>query len=229
MSYNFIFMLTRHDRTVADAKQHLTTAIKAGIKHIGFKDIGLPIEDLKALNKLIKASGATSYIEVVSLDTDSEVASAKAAVEIGVDYLLGGTSVEHVLPLLKDSDIQYYPFPGRIEGHPSNLMGSIEDIVQSAISLTQHEGVHGLDLLAYRSSESVPELMAAVTSAINKPVIMAGSITGPERIIAAYEANAAGFTIGTAALDGLFPATNTDLSSQLDAIQTCVAKLALGH
>lgn len=41
MGLRFIFMLTRNDRTVADASQHLQTALSLGVRHIGFKDIGL--------------------------------------------------------------------------------------------------------------------------------------------------------------------------------------------
>lgn len=89
MGLRFIFMLTRDDRTVTDAAEHLETALSLGVRHIGFKDVGLPIGALKALNTRIKAKGATSYLEVVSLDRESEIVSAKAAVEIGVDVLLG--------------------------------------------------------------------------------------------------------------------------------------------
>ena len=87
MGLRFIFMLTRNDRTVEDASEQLQTALALGVRHIGFKDIGLPIDQLKALNVAIKEGGATSYLEVVSLDRDSEIASAKAAAEIGVDVL----------------------------------------------------------------------------------------------------------------------------------------------
>ena len=48
MGLRFIFMLTRNDRTVADASQHLQTALSLGVRHIGFKDIGLPIDQLKS-------------------------------------------------------------------------------------------------------------------------------------------------------------------------------------
>lgn len=225
MGLRFIFMLTRNDRTVADASQQLQLALKLGVRHIGFKDIGLPIEQLKSLNAAIKAGGARSYLEVVSLDRESEIASAKAALDIGVDVLLGGTRVGDVLPLLKGSAIQYFPFPGRITGHPSVLEGSIDDIVESAKAITAHEGVHGLDLLAYRSAENVPELMKAVCAAVSKPVYMAGSIDTPEQIAAVKEAGAAGFTIGTAALDGRYPAAGRDVASQLSTIIRDVAAL----
>jgi mannose-6-phosphate isomerase-like protein (cupin superfamily) len=225
MGLRFIFMLTRNDRTVADAPQQLQAALRLGVRHIGFKDIGLPIAQLKTLNAAIKAGGATSYLEVVSLDRDSEIVSARAAVDIGVDVLLGGTRVDDVLPVIEGSGIRYYPFAGRITGHPSVLEGSIEEIVESAKAITARDGVHGLDLLAYRSAENVPELMKAVCAAVSKPVFMAGSIDTPERIAIVKGAGAAGFTIGTAALDGKYPAGGKDLASQLGTIIRDVAAL----
>ena len=225
MGLRFIFMLTRNDRTVADASQQLQTALSLGVRHIGFKDIGLPIEQLKGLNAAIKAGGATSYLEVVSLDRESEIVSAKAAVEIGVDILLGGTRVDDVLPIIHKTGIRYFPFAGRITGHPSVLEGTIEEIVESAKAIAGRDGVHGLDLLAYRSAENVPELMRAVCAAVSKPVYVAGSIATPERIAIVQDAGAAGFTIGTAALDGKYPADGTDVSSQLTAIIRDVAAL----
>ena len=73
MGLRFIFMLTSNDRTVEDAEIHLGTALAAGIHHIGFKDIGLSFDRLKNLNSAIKSGGATSYLEVVSLDKKSEI------------------------------------------------------------------------------------------------------------------------------------------------------------
>ena len=225
MGLRFIFMLTRNDRTVEDASQHLQTALKLGVRHIGFKDIGLPLDQLKALSKAIKDAGAKSYLEVVSLDRESEIRSAAAAAEIGVDVLLGGTHVDDVLRLIAGTGIEYCPFPGRISGHPSVLEGSIEEIVESAKALAARDGVHGLDLLAYRSREDVPVLIRTVCSAVSKPVYVAGSIETPDQIAAVKQAGAAGFTIGTAALDGKYPASDTDVSSQLAAIIRDVAAL----
>lgn len=225
MGLRFIFMLTRNDRTVVDARDQLQTALDLGVRHIGFKDIGLPIEELKHLNAAIKAGGATSYLEVVSLDRESEIISAKAAADIGVDILLGGTRVDDVLPIIRNTRIQYFPFPGRITGHPSVLEGTIDEIVASAKEIAARDGVHGLDLLAYRSAENVPELMAAVCAAVAKPVFIAGSIATPERIGIVQDAGAAGFTIGTAALDGKYPADSTSVDVQLSAIIRDVAAL----
>ena len=218
--YRFILMLTRADRTVPDARRHLETALAAGIRHIGFKDIGLPLAELRGLAEAIHAGGATSYLEVVSLDAAREIASARAARDLGVHHLMGGTRATDVLPILSGSGIRYLPFPGRIEGHPSRLCGTAAEIAASAAALAALPGVDGLDLLAYRAAmPDIPGLIAAVTAAAApKPVIVAGSVDTPARITAVAAAGAAGFTIGTAALDGAFPGAAPDLASQLAAI-----------
>jgi hypothetical protein len=218
---DFIFMLTRHDRTVPEAASHVATALAAGIRHIGFKDIGLPFAELRAVHRLIKAGGAASHLEVVSLDRASEIASVRVAIDLGVDYLLGGTHVEDVLPMLRGTGIRYYPLAGRVSGHPSILEGSIAEIAASAHSIAARDGVDGLDLLAYRSHTDVEALIAAVCAAAGKPVIVAGSIERPEQIEALRRGGAAGFTIGTAALEGRFPAAASTLRTQLDAIAAC--------
>jgi hypothetical protein len=216
--FDFIFMLTRHDRTVVDAATHVETALRAGVAHIGFKDIGLPFDDLAKLTRQIKDGGASAYIEVVSLDRESELCSVRSALDLGVDYLLGGTHAADVLPMITGTGLKYYPFPGRISGHPSILYGSEASIVDSAVALARHPGVSGLDLLAYRFNGDVPALIAAVCKAVSKPVIVAGSIESAAQIDAVRNGGAAGFTIGTSALDGQFPAHGSDLGSQLSAI-----------
>ena len=220
--FDFIFMLTRNDRTVADAAVHAETALRAGIRHIGFKDVGLPFDALAGLARQIREGGASTYLEVVSLDRDSEIRSVKAAIDLGVDYLLGGTHVEDVLPLLEGTPIRYYPFPGRIVGHPSILEGTQAEIVKSAVALASHPGVAGLDLLAYRSGGNVPSLIDAVCRAVPKPVIVAGSVDRPDQIEAIRKSGAAGFTVGTSALDGRFPAKSPALEFQLRAISACL-------
>jgi len=220
----FIFMLTRHDRTVEDAALHVEAARRAGLRHVGFKDVGLSVPALKALRESIRAAGARSYLEVVSLDRDSEIASVRAAIEMGVDCLLGGVHADDVAPMLAGTGISYYPFPGRVSGHPSILEGEEAEIVASARALAARPGVSGLDLLAYRSRIDAGALIRAVCAAVDKPVIVAGSIEAPEQIDVVRTGAAAGFTIGTAALDGRFPASGRDLPSQLAAISAACSR-----
>ncbi len=218
MAFDFIFMLTEDDQTISDARARLEDVLAGGARHIGFKDIGLPFEELKALASDIRAAGGRAYLEVVSLDEESELRSAKAAIDLEVDCLLGGTRADAVAPLLRHHPIRYYPFPGEIIGHPSVLAGSVDEIAESARRLADLETVHGLDLLAYRFNGDVSKLMKAVCRATDKPVIMAGSIDQEERILAVAESGAAGFTVGTAAFKEVFPASKEELVAQVQSI-----------
>jgi hypothetical protein len=87
--------------------------------------------------------------------------------------------------------------------------------------------VDGLDLLAYRSVGDASALIAHVCSAVApKPIIVAGSIDRAERIGAVVRGRAAAFTVGTAALDGAFPAPSGNLTDQLRYIQETVKQMA---
>ena len=119
MAFNFILMLTENDRTIPDAPARLEEALEAGARHIGFKDIGLPLEDLRGLAQTIRNAGGRSYLEVVSLDKESELVSARAAVDLDVDCLLGGTRAAAVTDVIRDHPLRYYPFPGQITGTPA--------------------------------------------------------------------------------------------------------------
>ncbi|MCA8881133.1 MAG: methylglyoxal synthase [Rhodobacteraceae bacterium] len=224
MAFDFILMLTAEDRTIPDARARLDEALDGGARHIGFKDVGLPLGELRGLADAIRAAGGRSYLEVVSLDADSELASARAAVALDVDCLLGGTRAAEVTEITRHHPIRYYPFPGRITGHPSVLEGSEAEIAGSARALADLEHVHGLDLLAYRHAGDVPSLMQAVCAAVAKPVIVAGSIDREARITATAEAGAAGFTVGTAALAGVFPAETRGFIDQVRSILAMTAR-----
>ena len=93
-------MLTRHDQTVVDCLEAFDTVRSIGVRHVGFKDVGVPMETLIALNQAIKKSGATSYLEVVSETPEGCVRSARNAVEIGIDRLMGGTEIEPTFRIL---------------------------------------------------------------------------------------------------------------------------------
>jgi 4-hydroxythreonine-4-phosphate dehydrogenase len=224
---DFIFMLTHNDRTIANALDRIDDVIATGVRHIGFKDIGLSVAALRELANAIRSGGAHVYLEVVSLDEASEAASARTAVGLNVDCLLGGTRPRIVLPIIRGTPIRYYPFAGTIVGHPSQLVGDPTQIIASAKRIADTDGVDGLDLLAYRSIGDASALIAQVCSSVApKPVIVAGSIDRAERIGAVVQGRAAAFTVGTAALDGVFPGLSDSLTHQLRYIQDTVAQMA---
>ena len=209
----FIFMLTRNDQTVPDAMAVYEEIRGSALRYVGFKDIGLPMARLRDLSEAMRADGREVFLEVVSEHADDERRSVDAALDIGVDWLLGGTHTEAALTILDQlgppgspGRPRYCPFPGRIVGHPSILEGTLEEIATSARELTAQPGIHGLDLLAYRWSGDVPALVRAVVEASAGPVIAAGSVDGAERINALARAGAWAFTIGGAIFDGKLPA-----------------------
>jgi NAD(P)H-dependent flavin oxidoreductase YrpB (nitropropane dioxygenase family) len=159
-------------------------------------------------------------LEVVSVSREAEVASVEAAIAAGVDWVLGGTNPDAVVPLLRGTAIRYCPFPGRVVGHPSVLEGTVDEIAASAATLTATVGVYGVDLLAYRhAGADIAELTKAVVAASTGPVIAAGSVTSAEQIRTLAEAGAWGFTIGSAIFDGQLPGA-PDVAAQVREVLT---------
>lgn len=211
----FVFMLTRNDRTVEDALEVLDSLEGSGLVHVGFKDVGATPELQRQLTDRAHELGMTVYLEVVSIDAADELESIKAAIAAGVDWIVGGKFAEQDIELLAGTGIKFAPFPGKVVGHPSELQGSIEEIVAHAKSLVALDGVHGIDILAYRNKAvDVPELIAAVVDALDEPVLVAGGVVGEEQIRAIAGAGAWGFTIGGAIFDGVLPG-GKDVVSQV--------------
>jgi hypothetical protein len=202
----FIFMLTWHDATVPDALAVYDEIRTLPLRYVGFKDIGQPVDVLRRLTEEMHADGREVMLEVVSETIEDELRSVAAAREIGVDWVLGGTHPDEVLPLLGGSGIRYCPFPGIVTGHPSVLTGTIEGIAESARSLTARPGVHGLDLLAYRYAGDVERLVTAVLAASAGPVIAAGSVDSVARIQGLDRLGVWAFTVGSAIFENQFPA-----------------------
>ena len=214
----FIFMLTRNDVTVEDAFEVYDEVRNAGLRYIGFKDVGLPFDRLKALTEIMHEGGQEVMLEVVSEEKKDELRSAQAALDLGVDYLLGGTHAEEVTQMLSGTNIRYCPFPGRVVSHPSLLRGSIEEIAQSAGRLAAADGVRGLDLLAYRYDGDVERLVRAVVESVKVPVIAAGSVDTEEKIRTLADAGVWGFTVGSAIFEGKFAYNGASTREQVETV-----------
>src|ERR1041385_2068640 len=91
---DFVFMLTRADRTVDNALDVLDEIRDVGVTHIGFKDVGIEPVAATRLHRRIKELGATSYLEVVSTTPEAVLQSARLGRELGVDRLLGGATAQ---------------------------------------------------------------------------------------------------------------------------------------
>lgn len=214
---DFIFMLTWHDATVSNALEVYDEIRSLPLRYVGFKDVGQPAHVLRRLTEEMHADGREVMLEVVSERLEDELRSVTAAREIGVDWLLGGTHADEVLPLIEGSGLRYCPFPGTVLGHPSVLAGSIEEIAESGRSLTARAGVHGLDLLAYRYQGNVDRLVAEVLAAAQGPVIAAGSVDSIERIETLNRLGLWAFTVGGAIFENRFPAGAT-VRDQVDYV-----------
>jgi hypothetical protein len=223
---DFIFMLTRDDQTVVDAHELLDLIGPIGLRHVGFKDVGVTPARLKSLTRAIHAAGGLSYMEVVSTTSEACLGSARVARDLGVKRLLGGTDVDAIQSILAGSDTAYFPFPGKPYGHPTKLGGSPDDVERDCRSFAA-KGCAGCDLLAYRATEADPlALVRAARKGLGpgKYLIVAGAVTSAEQIKAIRAAGADAFTIGTAVFNGSYSPRKGSILSQLrDVIADCEA------
>ncbi len=218
---DFIFMLTRQDRTIDDCLAVLDLIRPLGLRHIGFKDVGVDQATLALLAERTRASGAISYMEVVSTTPEACLRSARIAKELGIDRLLGGTDVAAIRQIIEGSRTAYYPFPGFPTGHPTRLGGSAEEI-EAHCRRFMAEGCPGADLLAFRATDADPlELVRAARRGLGGGhLIVAGSIDSAARIGQLAAAGANAFTIGSAMFAGAYSPGKGSLLSQLADVTT---------
>jgi hypothetical protein len=219
---DFIFMLTRHDRTVDDAEDLVDSVSELGVRHIGFKDIGVSRATLERVVERIRARRAVCYMEVVSTTPDAVSASLATGAALGVDCILGGTDLDAARRVL-GTLASYFPFPGRPVGHPTRLEGTPAQVERDA-RVARERGCGGIDLLAYRATEAEPlALVRAARRGVGTgKLIVAGSVHSAEQIHALAGAGADAFTIGSAVLDGTFTPTKGTLRGQiLDILDAC--------
>ena len=223
---DFIFMLTRQDRTITDCLEVMDMIRPLRLRHIGFKDIGVPPETLARLADAIRDSGAMVYMEVVSTSPEACLNSARVAAGLKVDRLLGGTDVAGVQAAIAGSRTQYLPFPGFPRGHPTKLAGQPAD-VEAHCREFREKGCAGADLLAYRATEAEPlDLVRAARRGLGDGhLVVAGSVSRRAQIQALAEAGADAFTIGSAVFDGSYAPDKGSILSQLSAIDADCAEV----
>jgi hypothetical protein len=208
MKPELIVMLTHHDQTVPEAISLFEKLRDSPVTHWGFKDVGLPHDQMRTLVQRMKEAGKTTFLEVVSLSEEEGLVGARLAVEAGFDILMGTVYFDSIQDYLKGKAVQYYPFPGHVYSHPSILGGAIEEIVDHARML-ERRGVDGMDLLAYRYTGDATRLLQEVVRATRVPIVCAGSIASFERIAEVRDAGAWGFTIGSAFFEKKFVPAGT--------------------
>jgi hypothetical protein len=214
---DFILMLTHRDRTVSNCLDVFDSLKDLGLKHVGFKDVGVAFDDLQSLNAAIKDAGATSYMEVVS--TSPEVSRALwAAGDMGVDRILGGK--DWWFASFVRGYVEYFPFSGTPIGHPTILGGTPEEI-EADCAAAREAGCPGVDLLAYRSIDQDPvKLIKAARRGLGSDgyLIVAGNVDSPARIEEAADAGADAFTIGSALFDDAFAPGVKGIRGQCEAV-----------
>lgn len=196
MNSKIIIMLTHNDKTVPNAYDVFDSCKDLPVQFWGFKDVGVPKEEMARIVNAMKAAGKTTFLEVVSYSEEECMRGAKLAVELGYDYLLGTVYYQSVLDYLATQDIKFMPFCGKVSGSPSVLEGTFDEIIADANGLLA-KGVAGIDLLAFRHKDGAG-LAEAYCKAIDKPVVIAGSINNRERIEFVNRIDPWAFTMGSA-------------------------------
>lgn len=216
-------MMTQADRTVGDCLEVFDEVADLGLRHVGFKDVGVAPEVLEALHRRIKDAGATSYLEVVSLTPETARQSALAARRLRVDRLLGGADAPAILDAIAGSGIDYYPFVGSPHGHPTSLSGSLEEIARDCRRADQL-GCAGVDLLAFRADTASPmDLVRAARAALRGRLVVAGSISSPDQVAELAAEGVDAFTVGTALFEERFAPGKPSLRQQLAEVLAAAA------
>lgn len=199
---DIIVMLTHNDQTVENALEIFDSAKDLDVKRWGFKDIGLPVPQMKELVQNMKAAGKEVYLECVSYTEEECLSAAKLAVECDFDCFMGTLYYPSVGAYVRGK-VKYYPFCGHVWGNPSLLGDDVCGIIEDARRLASL-GVSGIDLLAYRFVGDAADLIEHFVKEIHIPVCIAGSIDSFDRLDYIKSINPAFFTMGSALFNKKF-------------------------
>lgn len=209
-----IVMLTHNDRTVNNAYEIFEQSKNSKADFWGFKEETLPLNEMKELYSYMKKCGKTTFLEVVAYEEEKCLEGAKMALECGCDILMGTMFYDSVNEFCKMHNLKYMPFVGKIEGRPSILKGSIDEMINEANKYLE-KGVYGVDLLGYRYTENPVELNKKFASQVHAPVCIAGSIDSYRKLDELKDANPWAFTIGGAFFENKFEGT---FGEQIDKV-----------
>ncbi len=196
MKSNLIVMLTHNDRTVPNAYDLFESCKDLPVQFWGFKDVGVPKEEMARVVGAMKAAGKSTFLEVVSYTEEECMRGARLAVEMKFDHLMGTVYHQSVFEYLSTQNIKFLPFCGKVYGSPSVLEGTFDEIIDDAKGLLK-KGAFGIDLLSFRHEDGAG-LAEAYCKAISQPVVIAGSINSVDRLYFINRINPWAFTMGTA-------------------------------
>lgn len=202
-----IVMLTKNDVTVKNAKEIFLEAKDAPCQYWGFKEVGLPPEEMKDLVQCMKAAGKTTFLEIVGKTEEECLKPVQLAAECGFDAVTGTVYYDSILEVIKKHNILYLPFIG--ERYTLNMSGTIEELTKEAAELSRKEGVAGINIAAFRYDGDVEKMVFAVKDTIDKPICCVGSINSYERLDMILKFEPWYFTIGSAFFDKIFGETFT--------------------
>lgn len=200
---NLIVMLTHNDYTVKNAKEIFETCKHTKADYWGFKDSGLPKEEMIDLFRYMKQYNKTTFLEVVEYTEHEGLKGAKLALDCKCDILMGTVYFESINQFCQKHNIKYMPFVGQISERPSILNGTFEEMKSQAADYIQ-SGVYGFDLLGYRHVKNPQEIIEKFVTKIDYPVCVAGSIDSFEKLDLIKDVNPWAFTIGSAFFENKF-------------------------
>ena len=218
---DLVVMLTKNDQTVKNAIEVFDSTKDLDVQHWGFKNIGLPKPEMKQLIEMMKNTGKTTYLEVVTYTEDECLSAAKLAIDYGFDCLMGTLYYPSVGALVKGK-IKYFPFCGHVWGNPSFLGDDIDGIINDAKHLKKLE-CDGIDLLAYRFVGDPVALINQFTKEVDLPTCIAGSIDSFERLDYMKQINPFSFTCGSALFNKMFVPNGT-FRDNLKAVNDYIKK-----
>ena len=166
----FVFMLTRDDVTVGDAAEVLASLRESGCATSASRTSGRRRRPSRRSPRPRTTAGMEVMLEVVSTSAEDELRSLRAALDIGVDWVLGGTHAERGRRDPRRRR-EVLPVPGH-DRRPSRACCTARSTrsPRTPRALTALDGVHGVDLLAYRHATEDPiALTRAVAAAAAGP------------------------------------------------------------
>jgi hypothetical protein len=216
----FIFMLTHHDVTVSDALEILEKVRGTGLKYIGCKDIGLNTDQYVELFSRMKRYGMETFLEVVTYNKEEHLRGVDLALRIGADNLIGGmpSYTEMTSSYLRDKgkQVNFFPYIGKVVGHPCILEGNIEEIINDG-KRSEVLGIDGINLLLYRYKGDQNELLEEAVKQLRVPLIVAGNVNNFDQIEELKKEEVWAFTIGGAIFEKKF-VEDGDIENQIEAV-----------
>lgn len=212
---HLVVMLTCNDYTVENAEEIFEQSKNSRALYWGMKEEPLDPQRMQSLYAKMRESGKRTVLEVVGYTEAEALRGAELAEMCGCNYLMGTKFHQSVADFCRDHGIKYMPFVGTVEGRPSVLKGSVDEIIEEAKYAVSH-GAYGIDLLGYRYVGDAVTLNREMTKALAPyPVCLAGSIDSIGRLDEVMESGAGSFTIGSAFFNNKF---NGSFAEQINRV-----------